>query len=206
MNWVQTLSRRRIDYENPQPSQVDINDIALGISRIPRFLGQTRHAITVAQHSVAVAKIVPYVWSASEWASFGKVWQDSMQLEALCHDCVEAYTSDLPTPAKKSLGPVWRKMERRLDRCVRRALGLVGTEPWPVKLADQVSLYLEATGRNIGVRVDEWDYAFPPRVEEVVRRLPAEVKEFIATPLTEKQARRSFLSHYRRFTRDRHGW
>lgn len=201
-NWIQTFSCRRIDYENPQPDQVRIEDIARSLARLPRFLGHTREFYSVAQHSVGVCKILPFVWSAKEWAGWRKNEQRSLKREALLHDAVEAYTGDLPTPAKKSLGLPWREMERRVDRRVRRALGLLGAEPWPVKVADQVALYLEATGRNIGIRVGDWDYAFQPRVAEVVARLPESVKIYVQTPLEEKVARRNFLSNYRRLTDD----
>ena len=199
-NWIATFSGSHIDFENPNPAEVDIEDIARALARIPRFLGHTRSLHSVAQHSVGVCKIVPYVWSAKEWSAFGEEFQRGIRYEALLHDAAEAYTGDLPTPAKKSLGTVWREMERRIDKCVRRALGCVGAEPASVKVADQVALYLEATGRN-GTGVGDWDYAFPPRTAEIIARIPEAVQEFIQTPLKEYQAKRVFMSHYRRLTR-----
>lgn len=201
-NWIRTFSRHRIDFENPQPDQVDIEDIARALARIPRFLGHTRQFYSVSQHCVGTAKIYPFVFSAKTWSLIAPETRRVFQREALLHDAAEAFTGDLPTPAKKSLGAGWREMEGRIESCVRSALGMLGAEPPAVKVADQVALFLEATGRNIGIRVDDWDYAFPPRVAEVVARLPEEVKAFVQTPLKEYQAKRIFMRYYRKLTNE----
>lgn len=54
------LSGRRLDLIDPAPLDVEIEDIAHGLSRVARWNGQTtgEHAFTVAQHSMIVEEII----------------------------------------------------------------------------------------------------------------------------------------------------
>ena len=57
--WQRMLSGRRLDLINPSAMDIEIEDIAHGLSRVSRWNGQTTgdHAFSVAQHSVLVEKI-----------------------------------------------------------------------------------------------------------------------------------------------------
>lgn len=57
---IETVSGKQIDLMNPSVTDIDIHDIAWGLSRQPRFAGHTITEIpySVAQHSVHVANIV----------------------------------------------------------------------------------------------------------------------------------------------------
>lgn len=57
--WQRMLSGRRLDLMNPSPMDIEIDDIAHGLSRVARWNGQTNgdHGFSVAQHSVLVAQI-----------------------------------------------------------------------------------------------------------------------------------------------------
>lgn len=107
MSWIMTNSGRHFDFAQPDPSQIDIWDIALGLSRLPRFGGQTRVAYSVAQHSVLVADIVP-----GEFA-----------LEALLHDAAEAYCQDLSIPLKNLL-PDYCAMEANVLAVIMQRFGV----------------------------------------------------------------------------------
>lgn len=54
--WQRMLSGRRLDLLNPSPFDIEIEDIAHGLSRVSRWNGQTvgEHSFSVAQHSVLV--------------------------------------------------------------------------------------------------------------------------------------------------------
>ena len=54
------LSGRRLDLLDPSPLDVEIEDIAQGLSRVARWNGQTSGdwAFSVAQHSLLVERIV----------------------------------------------------------------------------------------------------------------------------------------------------
>src|SRR3546814_6910410 len=58
--WQRMLSGRRLDILDPSPLDVEIEDVALGLSRVARWNGQTvgDHAFTVAQHSVLVLDLL----------------------------------------------------------------------------------------------------------------------------------------------------
>lgn len=112
MSWIMTNSGRRFDFARPVPSQIDIWDIALGLSRLPRFGGQTRVAYSVAQHSVLVSDIVP-----GEFA-----------LEALLHDAAEAYCQDLATPLKNWL-PDYCAMEAKVQAVIKQRFGVRSNGP-----------------------------------------------------------------------------
>ncbi len=106
--WVGTVSGRHIDFLNPDPSQVEIEDIATGLSNVARFSGQTEQHYSVAQHSVMCSnKVSPYV-----------------AMQALLHDATEAYMGDCPRPLKVVLGAAWKDVEARLLAVIMQRFGL----------------------------------------------------------------------------------
>lgn len=85
--WMETWSGKRVDLLNPDPSQIDIRDIAHHLSILNRFTGATKVPYSVAQHSLYVSMLVP----------------EHLQLHALLHDAHEAYVNDINTPLKECL-------------------------------------------------------------------------------------------------------
>ena len=67
-----------------RPEDLDINDVARGICRANRFVGQTRLPISVGWHSNNLSYVVPKKFA----------------LMAITHDITEAYLVDLPRPLK----------------------------------------------------------------------------------------------------------
>ncbi|OOH77740.1 hypothetical protein [Leptospirillum ferriphilum] len=124
--WILTHCGRHLDLERPDPETIDIEDIAVGLSRECRFAGQPRAFYSVAQHSVLASRIVP----------------DAFALEALLHDATEAFIRDLPYPLKTIL-PEYRRIERGLDRAIRLRFGLPETLSREVHLADRILLATE---------------------------------------------------------------
>ncbi len=53
--WMQTFTGKRLDLSPPDPSQIDIEDIAHGLSLLCRFNGQCTNFYSVAEHSVHVS-------------------------------------------------------------------------------------------------------------------------------------------------------
>ena len=140
--WQRMLSGRRLDLLDPSPLDVEIEDIALGLSRVARWNGQTtgRHGFSVAQHSLLVVDLV---------AAGRPPASDRMLLAALLHDAGEYVTSDLITPFKAAVGPAYKDVERRLERAVYLRFGLPAELPanWRrrIKRADKVAAFVEAT-------------------------------------------------------------
>jgi len=106
-NQITTFSGKLFDVIDPNPADIDIHDIAFGLSRQFRFNGVTRHTYTVAQHSINVSRIVG----------------PKMKLAALLHDASEAYLHDLPTPLKQNLHD-YQNVEKRLQDIIYVAYGI----------------------------------------------------------------------------------
>ncbi|MEL6197360.1 MAG: hydrolase, partial [Pseudomonadota bacterium] len=58
--WQRMLSGRRLDLLDPSPLDVEIEDIAQGLSRVARWNGQTGgpHPFSVAEHSLLVERLM----------------------------------------------------------------------------------------------------------------------------------------------------
>lgn len=139
MTWILTASGKHFDLADPQPDQIDIRDIAQGLSNEARFNGHTHYFYSVAQHSVGVSLIVP----------------PDNALEGLLHDATEAYMKDIPLPLKRML-PDYKRIEARVDAVIRDRFGLPAQCSAAVKRADLVML---ATERRDLMPADptEWD-------------------------------------------------
>lgn len=113
------------------PGMITIEDIAHGLSRVCRFAGHCAGFLPVAEHSIAVARIV-------------MTTDPDHALEALLHDASEAYLGDMPRPIKHlpEMAP-YREAEERAERAIAERFGLV--YPWPesVKSADRQRLFIE---------------------------------------------------------------
>src|ERR1700750_3227075 len=86
--WQRMLSGRRLNLVEPSPLDIEIDDIALGLSRVARWNGQTKgdHAFSVAQHSVLVLELLIHREPRAS---------KRLRLAALLHDSSEFVTADL---------------------------------------------------------------------------------------------------------------
>jgi 5'-deoxynucleotidase YfbR-like HD superfamily hydrolase len=140
--WQRMLSGRRLDLLDPSPLDVEIDDIAHGLARVPRWNGQTKgaHIFSVAQHSLMVEEISRVLKPdlADRW-----------RLAILLHDAPEYVVADLISPFKNILGGEYKKIEARLMRAVHMRFGVPAEIPDVhyklMKRADQAAAYMEAT-------------------------------------------------------------
>ncbi len=136
------LSGRRLDLLDPSPLDVEVEDIAQGLSRVARWNGQTKGdwAYSVAQHSLLVERLV---------AEIRPGYRPRWLLAALLHDAAEYVLGDLITPVKGAVGGDYKKLEARLSEAVHIRFGLPPTLPQhlidTIKRADKASAYFEAT-------------------------------------------------------------
>lgn len=152
----------------PEAELLDLEDIAAGLSRTFRFHGQT--TMTVAQHSVLVARIVP-----REHAVAG-----------LLHDASEAYLSDLPTPIKHASGfTAYRRLEDRYLRQLAERYSFAYPLHPSIKAADRRVLRAECEALLPA--------AMLPQVAPRVRAADVE----IVPTWTPAQARKRFLAEAR---------
>lgn len=124
-------------------SEIDIIDIALGLSAEARYAGATiwegRPCVyNVADHSVRVAQVLV------------RSGHPELALEGLLHDGEEYVCKDLPKPVKESIAALigdcqngYRMLARITDRRIRLRFGLPLEESPLVKLADTYMLALE---------------------------------------------------------------
>jgi hypothetical protein len=111
---IPTWSGHRVDLFNPDPTTIDIVDIAHHLSIIPRYLGGTHIPLSVAEHSVKMLWVVKTMDGTKR-----------DQRESLLHDGHEAFTGELARPIKHHpLMSPFRDIEDKLDRCIRAKYGL----------------------------------------------------------------------------------
>jgi hypothetical protein len=140
--WQRMLSGRRLDLLDPSPLDVEIEDIAHGLSRVARWNGQTsgEWSFSVAQHSLLVEQLV---------GGFNTGASRTVRLAALLHDAPEYVIGDLITPFKAAVGLDYKGLEERLLRAIHLRFGLPAIPPVAVKKlikrADRAAAYLEAT-------------------------------------------------------------
>ncbi|MDF1792159.1 MAG: HD family hydrolase [Thalassobaculaceae bacterium] len=140
--WQRMLSGRRLDLADPSPFDVEIEDIAHGLSRVARWNGQTSGAwaYSVAQHSVLVEHLATVIDG-----TLARKWR----LAALLHDGPEYVIGDMITPFKAIIGPDYKAVDKRLDAAIHIRFGLPAELPATVekliKRADRIAAYFEAT-------------------------------------------------------------
>jgi 5'-deoxynucleotidase YfbR-like HD superfamily hydrolase len=118
-----------------------LEDIALGLSRMPRFGGQTLFEWTVADHVVCATRYL------GNLIALGLSIDDTtrlLPLHVLLHDAHEAMTGDIPTTFKTA---DMKALQHRLDARLYNALGLwtpTSTESDYIKQIDRQMLLAEA--------------------------------------------------------------
>ena len=124
--WQRMLSGRKLDILSPSPFDIEIEDIALGLSRVTRWNGQTTgdHPYSVAQHSLLVEKLFTL-----EYQNLDKKWR----LAALLHDAPEYVIGDLITPFKYALNNSYRYVEENLMKSIYLRFGLPAKIPKTVE-------------------------------------------------------------------------
>jgi 5'-nucleotidase len=123
--YIRTYSGRKF-HTDPRPDDVDLTDIAVALSRIPRFGGHSEKIYPVAAHCIHVARMVP----------------KHLRLQALFHDASEAYLMDIPSPLKAAL-PDYKRLERRVMLAVASHFNFAWPKHPLVRQADSAALYLE---------------------------------------------------------------
>jgi len=140
--WQRMLSGRRLDLLDPTPVDIEIEDIAHGLSFVARWNGQTRgdFAYSVAEHSLLVETL---------YTRIATKLQPKWQLAALLHDAPEYVIGDMISPVKAAVGPSYEVLDQRLAAAVHLRFGLPAQIPRDVKrqikAADRISAWMEAT-------------------------------------------------------------
>ena len=189
--WQRMLSGRRLDLLDPSPLDVEIDDIAHGLARVPRWNGQTRgaHIFSVAQHSLVVEDIAHVLKPdlADRW-----------RLAILLHDAPEYVVADLISPFKAILGGQYKAVENRLMTAIHIRFGLPPELPEVhrklMKRADQAAAYMEAT------QLAGFEHAEAQKFFGRPAGIPADLD---LTPWSAEKAEKRFLARFRKL---HEGW
>ena len=139
--WQRMLSGRRLDLLDPTPVDIEIQDIAHGLSFVARWNGQTKgdFPYSVAEHSLLVERI---------FSELNPNSNSEARLAALLHDAPEYVLGDLISPVKAAVGYGYENLDDKLTAAIHRRFGLPAkVSPQlkkKIKKADKVSAWLEA--------------------------------------------------------------
>lgn len=178
------LSGRRLDLLDPSPFDIEIEDIAHGLSRLARWNGQTNgaHAFSVAQHSIAVLDICEALKTGlpARW-----------RLAALLHDAPEYVIGDLISPFKAAVGLDYKAFERKLQSAIHIRFGVPPEPPRTVaaliKRADRMCAFYEAV--NLA--------GFSEKEARKFFGAPRSDTEPDLSPLSSDAAQKRFLKRFR---------
>lgn len=183
--WQRMLSGRRLDILNPDPTDIEIEDIAHGLAFVARWNGQTigDYPYSVAEHSILVERI------------YCKGNPDSnprWNLAALLHDASEYVIGDMISPVKCALGPEYNSLEAGLSSAVLMRFGLPIKLPPEVqnaiKSADRHSAWLESV-QIAGFEIVEADRYF-------LRPNNSSIANIKIQPLPAKIAKSAFIDRF----------
>ncbi len=180
------LSGRRLDLLHPSPLDIEIEDIAHGLSRVARWNGQTtgEWPYSVAEHSLLVEEL---------FSAMRPTATREDRLVALLHDAPEYVVGDLISPFKAVVGDGYRSLETRLFEAVLVRFGLNAQQSASlmkqVKRADVVSAYIEAVSLA-GFSEEEAKRIFGAPKDETLRRMRV-------VALTPNEAKDAFLERFR---------
>lgn len=164
-----TWSGRRFDYTSPMANMICLQDIAVSLSRMPRFAGHTREPYSVLQHSIHVHNLMEMDGCSIRKRAIG-----------LMHDAPEAYTMDIPLPFKKMLPmvsiieesirlPIWEATMQTVVPCGDDYVKMTEIHD-ELKRYDHIALVTEARDLFDNLPLDEWVEAYgvephPERIE-----------------------------------------
>ena len=139
--WQRMLSGRRLEILDPSPLDIEIEDIAHGLSFLARWNGQTvgDYPFSVAQHSLLVENIFSMQFPDMDNPS---------KLFALLHDSAEYVIGDMISPIKSHLGPEYEELDENLTKAICMRFNIptkkIETIKKRVKIADKKAAWLEA--------------------------------------------------------------
>ncbi len=183
-SWQRMLSGRRLDLLNPSPLDIEIEDIARGISRVARWNGQTsgEYPLSVAQHSVIVAELLK---------SYNENIEIKWQLAALLHDAAEYIISDMITPLKSFLGEEYIQLEEKIQSAINIRFSLPGEIPKKIykliKNCDRQTAFIEATQLA----------GFTLKEAKKTLKMPKLIPDYKIIPISANKAEKLFLKKFK---------
>ncbi|WP_432714393.1 hypothetical protein [Pedobacter sp.] len=103
-----SFTGRLIDYINPTPAMISLQDISTGLTNICRFGGQIKDFYSVAEHTMLVWHLCP----------------DHLKQAALLHDAAEAYLGDVIKPLKMLIQDCYGPIEEKFEKVIFQKFGV----------------------------------------------------------------------------------
>jgi len=163
-SWILTYTGKHFYPLSPRIDEIDILDIAHGLSNICRFTGACREFYSVAQHSVHASFAVP----------------PPLELAALLHDASEAYLCDVSRPVKYAESmAAYRHAEQHLMTCIGYRFGI---PTFDIPSIHEIDNRLLATERrdlmNCGEELDDWQLRVQPLPLRIVGWAPPKAEAY----------------------------
>lgn len=170
--WFLTYTGKQFWPLSARIEDLDIIDIAHGLSNVCRFGGHVNRFYSVAQHSVIVSHLVPTQYA----------------LDGLMHDATEAYMGDIVRPLKYQL-PQYLEAEKNLERLVAIRYDLAFPKLPEVQIADDVALMTER--RDLLIHTDHvWSVQAEPHPMTIEPQTPEQAEESFLFRFNELQSMR----------------
>lgn len=191
---LETVTGKFVDLVNPDPSDIDIEDIAWSLSRLSRFNGHTIQVLpyTVGQHSIVVAEEIGK-WIDQNTTVITAKERARLMMYGLLHDASEAYTGDVSGPLKKipELRPVIKKIENVIQQAIYLSLNINPPTEYEekeiIKPADLLAQRIEAYNFMVS-RGQNWSNTIPQ--VSIIKLQTFEM------PLPSAQVYKKFLDFY----------
>ena len=139
LSYIRTYTGKLFYPFKPSPKDVDVRDIAHGLSNLCRFSGQCAIFWSVAQHAMLAADLSLDLSHADP-----RIVQLLRTYAVLHHDDSEAYCIDLPKPIKNYI-PAYEKMEDGVTKAINEALNVDISQNEFVKTVDNQAFNLESS-------------------------------------------------------------
>ncbi len=187
--WQRMLSGKCLNLSEPSALDVEIDDIAHGLSRVARWNGQTHGewAYSVAQHSLLVEQL---------FGLSSRSLSAPQKLVALLHDAPEYVIGDLISPFKAIMGAEYKKTEKTIFDEILFAFNLreVATASLMrrIKKVDRAAAYLEAL-HLAGFKKHDAEAYFPPQ-DWVIEAFDNDLVSL--EPLRPNAAKQAFIARF----------
>ncbi len=160
---ILTFTSKLVNPFRPDPSVIEIVDIAHALSNTCRYGGHVSEFYSVAQHSVIVSRffVTP-----------------ELRLAGLLHDAEEAYMCDIPTPIKRQLDG-YDDAAVELRKIIFGKYGIFHDQNMAkVDIADNEVYHLE--------RMSMWEgFGTPPQGRTIVPISPYDAKTWFLSEFNE---------------------
>ena len=150
--WQRMLSGRRLQILDPSPLDIEIEDIAHGLSFLARWNGQTtgEYPFSVAQHSLLVEDIFSKQFPNMD---------NHSKLFALLHDAAEYVIGDMISPLKSHLGINYEELDGKLTMAICIRIDIPTKKIKIIKFIERLlSLRLEHEKENMKQNLNQFFY------------------------------------------------